>query len=628
MASKAFLYLASISLIGCSMIIGGCGSDQSSAVASAANPSAAAPAAAPPAAPPASSTAAAVPTISGSPPTTVVAGSNYTFVPTVTAPPGGAPSFAIKNQPSWASFNSSTGQLSGTASTANVGTTPQIQISVSAAGASAALAPFSITVNAPAAATTAPPPVTAANSTDSCLAFSMPSTDALFGSAKKVFAHYFRPFPLQINNVAAAQDYYNTQYLSPHGESNKWVAQGGFLRQRPLGLPVSSASNWELMNMEHEVRLAIARGITGFTFDVLSTSDTAPNGLLPTLLQAAEAVDPRFKIVVMPDLTSLGTNATTVTQVIASVAKSPAAYKLADGRLVVTAFDASLASPTWWSSVFSALSAQGIEVAFVPTFLGWTQHAAAFSSISYGFSDWGTATAAATKSIQADPATAHNQYGKIYMTPIDSQQFRPKDFQYWEAGNSASFRNAWTSSIQGGADWVQIVTWSDYSESGQVEPSTDATLNRTIGTGFYDLNGYYAAWFLTGKQPAITHDVLYYFYRREPSSAAAPAQGQLDSIISSTAQDDIEVVAFLTAPGVVKITIGGQSYSQDAPAGVSTFKIPTQPGIPTFTLSRNEAEVFSFPGGVQIYGHSGIPSGVLDLTYWSGSASQAGVCSL
>jgi hypothetical protein len=214
------------------------------------------------------------------------------------------------------------------------------------------------------------------------------------------------------------------------------------------------------------------------------------------------------------------------------------------------------------------------------------------------------------------------------MTPINSQQFRPKDFQYWEAGNSASFRNGWTSSIQGGADWVQIVTWSDYSESGEIEPSTDATLNRTIGTGFYDLNGYYAAWFLTGKQPAITHDVLYYFYRREPSSAAAPAQGQLDSIISSTAQDDIEVVAFLTAPGVVKITIGGQSYSQDAPAGVSTFTIPTQPGTPTFTLSRNEAEVFSFPGGVQIYGHSGIPSGVLDLTYWSGSGSQAGVCSL
>jgi hypothetical protein len=38
--------------------------------------------------------------------------------------------------------------------------------------------------------------------------------------------------------------------------------------------------------------------------------------------------------------------------------------------------------------------------------------------------------------------------------------------------------------------------------------------------------------------------------------------------------------------------------------------------------------VFSFQGGVQIYGPTGLPSGVEDLTYWSGSASKTGICSL
>ena len=45
-----------------------------------------------------------------------------------------------------------------------------------------------------------------------------------------------------------------------------------------------------------------------------------------------------------------------------------------------------------------------------------------------------------------DPATAHGS-GKIYMTPVDPQQYRPKESAYWEAGNSATFRSAWIISF-------------------------------------------------------------------------------------------------------------------------------------------------------------------------------------
>jgi hypothetical protein len=155
-------------------------------------------------------------------------------------------------------------------------------------------------------------------------------------------------------------------------------------------------------------------------------------------------------------------------------------------------------------------------------------------------------------------------------------------------------------------------------------------LRTDIGTGYYDMNGYYAAWFSTGQQPQITHDVLYYFYRREPTSAAAPAQSRRDTIEAGTGspENDIELVGFLTSPGVLKITIGGKTYTQNASAGVVSFKIPTQAGTPLFTLSRNGSDVFSFTGGVYIEGAGGLPSGVQDLTYWSGSAAQSGVCAL
>jgi len=162
-----------------------------------------------------------------------------------------------------------------------------------------------------------------------------------------------------------------------------------------------------------------------------------------------------------------------------------------------------------------------------------------------------------------------------------------------------------------------------------VEPYTDATLAADIGTGFYDLNAYYASWFLTGQAPTITSDVLYYFYRREPTGAAAPAQGQATTIATGgTPENDIELLAFLTAPGTLAITVNGQTSTQDAPAGVTSFKVALQPGSPRFALSRAGAEVISFSGGVPIYGDGGLDAGTLDLTYWSGSASAAGTCRL
>lgn len=457
----------------------------------------------------------------------------------------------------------------------------------------------------------------------------MPSADTLFASSHKVFAHYFSPFPLSIGNVAAAQDYYNTEYLNPHGESNKWEAQGGYLRQRPLPVNPSSAATFREVNMEAEVRLAIARGITGFTFDVMGATDvTDSNGVLSTMLQAAANVDSRFKIVAMPDMTVLGANADAVVQIITAVAKSPAAERLSDGSLVVSAFDAGLESPAFWEGVLSRLTAAGIKTAFVPTFLGWNNYATAFETFSYGFADWGTATVSGSNYFLGAPAMVRSDFSKIFMMPVDPQQYRPKDFLFWEASNSGAFRAAWTSAIQGASNWVQLVTWNDFSESSEMQPYTDGTLNRRIGTGFYDLNGYYAAWFLTGQQPKITHDVLYYFYRREPTNASASAQSQIDAVRSSVASDQIEVLAFLTAPGVVKIEINGQTYTQDAPAGLSSFTVALQPGTPVFTLSRSGTDVFSFAGDVEIYGESGLPSATMDLTYWSGSAAATGLCSL
>jgi hypothetical protein len=104
------------------------------------------------------------PTISGAPATSDVAGHAYSFRPTASAPNGYRLSFSIHGKPSWATFSSATGQLSGTPASTNVGSFTNIVISVSDGPARAWLAPFSIKVSAaapapaPAPAPVNPPP--------------------------------------------------------------------------------------------------------------------------------------------------------------------------------------------------------------------------------------------------------------------------------------------------------------------------------------------------------------------------------------------------------------------------------------------------------------------------------------
>ena len=88
--------------------------------------------------------------VSGTPATTVVAGQAYSFTPTVTVSSGTA-TFSIQNAPAWASFNTSTGALTGTPPLADVGTYSNITITASDGGTTASLQPFGITVSAPSA---------------------------------------------------------------------------------------------------------------------------------------------------------------------------------------------------------------------------------------------------------------------------------------------------------------------------------------------------------------------------------------------------------------------------------------------------------------------------------------------
>ena len=85
-------------------------------------------------------------TLQGVPSSSATVGSNYVYQPTLPAN-SGVVTFAIEGQPAWASFDSSTGVLSGTPSTNDVGLTGDITIIASNGSNTGSVGPFTIRVN-------------------------------------------------------------------------------------------------------------------------------------------------------------------------------------------------------------------------------------------------------------------------------------------------------------------------------------------------------------------------------------------------------------------------------------------------------------------------------------------------
>ena len=87
-----------------------------------------------------------MPAISGSPALECMASKRYAFRPNVNDADGDTLTFSVSALPRWASFNSSTGELSGTPQSGDVGTYSNISITVSDGSESATLGPFAIIV--------------------------------------------------------------------------------------------------------------------------------------------------------------------------------------------------------------------------------------------------------------------------------------------------------------------------------------------------------------------------------------------------------------------------------------------------------------------------------------------------
>src|SRR5690606_28107331 len=110
--------------------------------------------------------------------------------------------------------------------------------------------------------------------------------------------------------------------------------------------------------------------------------------ILEMLLEVVEHVAPDFKIMLMPDMNAeLRRSPELLTDVIHALSDSPSLYRLADGRLVVSPYNAAAQPPEYWRALMDDLAGRGVPTAFLPVFVGYEhldRNGAAYGAMSYG----------------------------------------------------------------------------------------------------------------------------------------------------------------------------------------------------------------------------------------------------
>ncbi|PWC07741.1 endo-1,3-alpha-glucanase family glycosylhydrolase [Mycetocola zhujimingii] len=411
-------------------------------------------------------------------------------------------------------------------------------------------------------------------------------------NGKKVFAHYFPPYPISIDNAAPANDYYEKNYLTVDGEGGIHASYGGLLRDRPETRAPLSGSDWRVQDLKTEVRQAMAAGIDGFTLNIMGLSGRNWDASI-NLMKAAAAVSPDFTIIPMIDGTaSIGSqSATAIATKLAELYQYSSAERASNGEYALSSFKAENKGVSWWSSIIQALKSRNIPVTFTAIFLNASDaNMKAFAPISDGVGNWGTRTVATVTGGPNNAARAHAM-GLEWMAPVAVQDVRARSFIYDESGNTETLRATWNRAIDEGADSVQIATWNDYSESTHFAPSV------AHGSAFLDISRHYAAEFKTGKF-TISDDAIYVTHRIH--AVAAVPQITLTKPMSPTLsgngtppRDTVEVLTLLKAAASVTVTVGGKAVSYNAPAGVFAKTFPLAVGKVSATASRNGAAIDS-----------------------------------
>eukprot|EP00249_Psilotum_nudum_P013344 c24283_g1_i1 orf=391-2940(-) len=173
----------------------------------------------------------------------------------------------------------------------------------------------------------------------------------------------------------------------------------------------------------------------------------------------------------------------------------------------------------------------------------------------------------------------------------------------------------WNQLVQSSIPLVEILTWNNWAERHYVTPvgtswgpvdsgTTPPLWNDTDFShqAFLDLGSHFIQWYKTGQEPIITSETLYLFYYTHSKNAVAD-----DDPVGKVQNADFlsdrlyATVKLMKAGATVRLT-SGDSFTDftNITAGIHTVSIPLRAGQQAAKLIRNQIEVLSVIGDLNV----------------------------
>lgn len=410
-------------------------------------------------------------------------------------------------------------------------------------------------------------------------------------TGKPAATHYVPWFPISLDNanpkaLGGAGDYYDNHYLPPGDTSNS--AYGGQERDRPIPRAPRGAT-WRALDMYDDVKRMLDAKFDVCFVDYVSWPGTSTEfyNNIDRLFTASDQVyadtGKRLWIMPMPDGGGSATNSQTANALAdtygAWLSQAGLWYYGGGPALTIPVFapnsytnNAYSDRAAYWSAFKSRMAGTygktvNLWFCWVSDWTSTTSGAGStLGAQAWGLSRWGdrddVATKAANNNNRNAPAYSHSKYGKPWMHFIAPGDSRPNDtysaagYRWWESRGSRTLENTWMAAIDAGSNCeaVQFTTWNDFAESAHCCPSVNQ------GYAMADLNTYWLHKWKTGSFPAILRDGLYLFHRKHPYGLGSFTGTQSRFGVaagSTTAVNEVEVLAFAKAAGTVELLVNG-----------------------------------------------------------------------
>jgi len=230
---------------------------------------------------------------------------------------------------------------------------------------------------------------------------------------------------------------------------------------------------------------------------------------------------------------------------------------------------------------------------------------------------------------------AHSQ-GKTYMAGVapwfychlPQQEYGVKNW-FWPSGPDNGADNIWSirwrQAIASGADFAEIITWNDYSESSYIAPLSQEVpgfcssyVNGMDHSAFLKMAAYYVPYFKNGVPPAIKQNQVFFWYRIHGRNEWRNDQFAKPHMFWSTPGDCVAVHTISgSTGGVVHVNIGGRDSSFTINQQEQDACIPFNGvGAVRVTVQRN-GQSYSGDVGPDVEGSGNL----YNFNVWTGSIS-------